>query len=91
MKAMKLYIGAGDVPLTQLYKEAGFRPVPISVVDILPGLQTGLIEAFNATPLAALAFQWFALAPHMADVIIENDGTVEEFQKKVLDEVASWL
>ncbi len=67
MKAMKLYIGAGDEPLTQLYKQAGFQPVPISIVDILPGLQTGLIDAFNATPLAALAFQWFALAPNMAD------------------------
>jgi TRAP-type C4-dicarboxylate transport system substrate-binding protein len=68
MKEMKLYIGAGDEPLTQLYKEAGFRPVPISIVDILPGLETGLIDAFNATPLAALAFQWFALAPNMADL-----------------------
>ncbi len=68
MKSMKLYVGAGDETLTQLYKEAGFRPVPISIVDILPGLQTGLIDAFNATPLAALAFQWFALAPHMADL-----------------------
>jgi TRAP-type C4-dicarboxylate transport system substrate-binding protein len=68
MKPMKLFIGAGDAPLTQLYKKAGFRPVPISVVDILPGLQTGLIDAFNATPLAALAFQWFALAPNMADL-----------------------
>ena len=67
MKSMKLFIGAGDEPLTQLYKKAGFRPVPISVVDILPGLQTGLIDAFNATPLAAVAFQWFALAPNMAD------------------------
>src|SRR4030065_635572 len=61
MKAMKLYIGAGDVPLTQLYKEAGFKPVPISVVDILPGLQTGLLAELNATPLAALGLQWFAL------------------------------
>ncbi len=68
VKAMKLYIGAGDVPLTQLYKEAGFRPVPISIVDILPSLQTGLIDAFNAVPMAALAFQWFALAPNMADL-----------------------
>ena len=30
--------------------------------------QTGLVEAFNAVPLAALAFQWFALAPNMADL-----------------------
>ncbi|MDX1814826.1 MAG: TRAP transporter substrate-binding protein DctP, partial [Thermodesulfobacteriota bacterium] len=58
MKAMKLYLGAGDAMLTQLYKEAGFRPVPISIVDMLPSLQTGLVEAFNAVPLAALAFQW---------------------------------
>lgn len=66
--AMKLYVGAGDEALTQLYKEAGFHPVPLSVVDILPGLQTGLIDAFNATPLAALAFQWFAFAPYMSDL-----------------------
>jgi TRAP-type transport system periplasmic protein len=68
VKAKKLFVGAGDVTLTQLYKEAGFRPVTLSVVDILPALQTGLIEAFDTTPLAALAFQWFALAPHMADL-----------------------
>ncbi|GAB4366439.1 MAG: TRAP transporter substrate-binding protein [Deltaproteobacteria bacterium] len=66
--AMKLYVGAGDDALTQLYKEAGFHPVPLSVVDILSGLQTGLIDAFNATPLAALAFQWFAFAPNMSDL-----------------------
>ncbi len=68
MKGMKLYLGAGDATLTQLYKEAGFRPVPISIVDMLPALQTGLVDAFNAVPLAALAFQWFALAPNMADL-----------------------
>ncbi|MGE5189366.1 MAG: TRAP transporter substrate-binding protein DctP [Gemmatimonadota bacterium] len=68
VKAMKLYVGAEDATLVQLYKETGFRPVSLSVVDILPGLQTGLIDAFDTTPLAALAFQWFALAPYMADL-----------------------
>lgn len=68
VKAMKLYVGAEDATLVQLYKETGFRPVSLSVVDILPGLQTGLINAFDTTPLAALAFQWFALAPYMADL-----------------------
>jgi len=66
--SMKLYVGAGDDALTQLYKVAGFHPVPLSLVDILSGLQTGLIDAFNATPLAALAFQWFAFAPNMSDL-----------------------
>jgi len=68
VKAMKMFAWAGDTNLIQLYKEAGFNPVPLSAIDILPGLQTGLINAFATTPLAALAFQWFGLAPHMADL-----------------------
>jgi TRAP-type C4-dicarboxylate transport system substrate-binding protein len=68
VKTMKLFVWGMDTTLIQLYKETGFRPVPLSAVDILPGLQTGLINAFDTTPLAALAFQWFGLAPHMADV-----------------------
>ena len=68
VKEMKLFVWSMDTNLIQLYKEAGFSPVPLSSVDILPGLQTGLINAFDTTPLAALAFQWFGLAPHMADL-----------------------
>lgn len=68
VKAMKLFVSSTDTTLIQLYKEAGFSPVPLSAVDILPGLQTGLIDAFDTTPLAALAFQWFGLAPYMADL-----------------------
>jgi len=68
VKAMKLFVWSGDTNLIQLYKETGFNPVPLSAIDILPGLQTGLINAFDTTPLAALAFQWFGLAPNMADL-----------------------
>lgn len=31
-----------------------------------------------------------SLAPHMAHVVIHNDGTIEEFQKKVLDAARDW-
>ncbi len=67
VKGMKLFVGAGDTSLVQLYKEAGFQPVSLSIVDILPGLQTNLVTSFSTTPLAALAFQWFGLAKNMAD------------------------
>jgi TRAP-type C4-dicarboxylate transport system substrate-binding protein len=68
VKSMKLYVGAGDSTLTQVYKEAGFQPVKLTTADILPGLQTGMINAFPSTPLAALAFQWYGLAPNMSDL-----------------------
>ena len=66
--ATKLFVGTDDSTVVQLYNETGFNPVQLSATDILPGLQTGLINAFAATPLAALAFQWFALAPNMTDL-----------------------
>ncbi|MBP2673217.1 MAG: putative dicarboxylate transporter-DctP subunit [Deltaproteobacteria bacterium] len=69
-KALKLFLSSsgGDPTLLQLYKETGFRPVPLAVTDLLPGLQTGMVNGYNATPLVSLAFQWFGLAPHMADL-----------------------
>ena len=67
-KELKLFQWSGDTNLVQLYKETGFHPVPLSTNDLLPSLQTGMVNGFSSTPLAALAFQWFGLAPHMADL-----------------------
>ena len=52
----------------ELLKQSGFQPLSLAVTDLLPSLQTGLVDAFAAPPAAALSFQWFALAPHMADL-----------------------
>ena len=39
--------------------------LPLSATELHTSLQSGLMNAFGAPPLAALSFQWFALAPHM--------------------------
>jgi len=67
-KALKLFQWSGDTKLLQLYKETGFHPVPLSTNDLLPGLQTGMVNGYSSTPLVSLAFQWFGLAPNMADL-----------------------
>lgn len=67
-KGLKLFMWGGDTNLLQLYKETGFHPVPLNTTDLLPSLQTGMVNGFSSTPLASLAFQWFGLAPNMADL-----------------------
>jgi len=69
-KRLKLFMSSsgGDPTLLELYKEVGFRPVSLSVNDLLPGLQTGMVNGYNATPLVSLAFQWFGSAPNMTDL-----------------------
>jgi len=67
MKKRKLFMWGSDTTYLELLKASGFNPVPLAITDLLPSLQTGLVDAFAAPPTAALAFQWFALAPHMTD------------------------
>ncbi len=68
LRKQKLFVWAGDVGSAEIYTAAKFNPVPLAVTDMLPGLQTGLINALDAPPLAALLNQWFGLAPNMIDV-----------------------
>ena len=69
LKPLRLFAWAGDDPAyVDAWKDAGYNPVPIPVTEILTGLQTGLINAFVAPPISALAFQWFGLAKNMTDL-----------------------
>jgi len=68
LRKNKLYIVAGDAEVESLYKSAGFNPVPLSSIDILPMLQTGVIDAVDVPPLFALTGQFFGLAKNMSDV-----------------------
>ncbi|MFQ5604212.1 MAG: TRAP transporter substrate-binding protein DctP [bacterium] len=64
----KLFVWSGDDRTVEIWKSAGFNVVPLSATDILPGLQTGMINAFNTTPIMALATQWFAFTEYMIDM-----------------------
>lgn len=68
LRSQKLFFWGSDPQYVELLKQSGFQPMPLAVTDLLPSLQTGLVDAFAAPPVAALSFQWFALAPHMADL-----------------------
>ena len=65
LKKLKMFSWAGDDTTLDLWKNAGFTVVQLASTDIMPGLQTGMINAFATTPVAALSFQWYSLAPNM--------------------------
>jgi TRAP-type C4-dicarboxylate transport system substrate-binding protein len=65
---LKPFVWEGDPAAVAMYKAAGLNPVVLSATDVLPSLQSGMIDSFPTTPLAALALQWFGVAPNMLDV-----------------------
>jgi TRAP-type C4-dicarboxylate transport system substrate-binding protein len=68
LKKLKIFCWAGDDQAVQMWKENGFQPIALAATDILPALQTGMIDALPSPPLAANLLQWFRQAPNMADI-----------------------
>ncbi len=67
-KKMKFFTWAGETEQQEIMKSLGYTPVPLETSDILPSIQTGMINAVPATPYFALASQVYTSAPHMLDI-----------------------
>ncbi len=72
LQQVKMWIWSGD-PLAELFfKSFKISPIPLSAPDVLTSLQTGIINAVYASPLACIALQWFTRVKYMADVPITH-------------------
>ncbi len=67
MAGQKLFAWAGDPKAEDAWRAAGFTPVVVSSTDMLPSLQTGLLDAFSNTPLSALGLRWYEQVHYMTD------------------------
>jgi TRAP-type C4-dicarboxylate transport system substrate-binding protein len=68
MKSAKLFAWEGDPDSVEAWKAGGFHPVVISSTDIVPSLQTGMIDAVALAPLYAFSSRIFERAKYMVDV-----------------------
>jgi TRAP-type C4-dicarboxylate transport system substrate-binding protein len=62
MYPQKLFAPSGDPLAEQAWRTAGFTPVVLSSVNMVPSLQTGMVDAFASTPLVALTLGWYTSA-----------------------------
>jgi TRAP-type C4-dicarboxylate transport system substrate-binding protein len=55
----KMWQWPDDLLIQAMFKAFDLSPVPLTLPEVLPSLQSGLIEACYGTPLGVLALQWF--------------------------------
>lgn len=67
LRQLKLFSWAGDAESVEVWRSAGFNPVPLPSTEIATALQTGLVEALGSPPQVAVISQFFANAPYMTD------------------------
>jgi TRAP-type C4-dicarboxylate transport system substrate-binding protein len=68
LKKAKVWIWE-DSPMSKaIFDEAGVKAIPLSIPDVLVGLQTGLVEVVYAPPTGAISLQWFTKVKYLTDV-----------------------
>ena len=67
-RQLKVWTPKGDRLAADVLKAFGIAPVPLSVVDVLTGLQTGLIDTITAPPVSVVALQWHTQIKYLVDV-----------------------
>jgi TRAP-type C4-dicarboxylate transport system substrate-binding protein len=68
LRKMKLFTSAGDPDTEKLYKDLGFQVVPLSLSDVIPSLQTGMINAVNLPPYYVSMTRAYDTVPYMTDI-----------------------
>ena len=83
MKGVKMWMWEGDQIAEAAFRALGIRPIPMSVVDVLTSLQTGLINGAYTSPLAALVLSWNTRVKYMmSGPLADASGAVVISKKK---------
>ncbi len=68
IKSTKMWVWDSDPVSKAVMAVAGVNAVELGVPDVLPGLQTGLIDAFTNSPYGAIALQWYSKAAFVTNL-----------------------
>jgi TRAP-type C4-dicarboxylate transport system substrate-binding protein len=68
LKKGKVWIWEESPMSKAIFDEAGVKAIPLSIPDVLVGLQTGLVDVVYVPPTAAISLQWFTRVKYLTDV-----------------------
>ncbi len=88
MSGVKMWMWEGDKVAEATFKALGISPIPLSVIDVLTSLQTGLINGAYTSPLAALVLQWHTRVKYMMDLPLADASGAVVITKKKFDELS---
>jgi len=87
LAGLKLWAWVDDALVKALFTQLGVNGVPLGVPDVLPSLQTGLINACYGSPLSTLALQWYTKVKYMTSMHISQAIGATVITKKEFDKL----
>ena len=65
LKKAKVWTWGGSPMAKAIFDEAKVTAIPLSIPDVLVGLQTGLVDVVYAPPAVAISLQWFTKVKYL--------------------------
>jgi TRAP-type C4-dicarboxylate transport system substrate-binding protein len=91
MKGVKMWMWEGDPIAEATFKSFEIQPIPLSVVDVLTSLQTGLINGAYISPLACVALQWNTRVKYMMNIPLADASGAVIVTKTMFDKIPADL
>jgi TRAP-type C4-dicarboxylate transport system substrate-binding protein len=78
----------GDPISAQLIQSFGISPIPLTLSDVLAGLQTGLVNGVAVPPLVALALQWHNQVKYVTNIPLVYIYSMFSMDKKAFASIS---
>ena len=87
MKGVKMWMWEGDPIAEATFSAFNIQPIPLSVIDVLTSLQTGLINGAYTSPLACIALQWNTRVKYMMNIPLADASGAVVISKAMYDKL----
>ena len=88
LERRKVWLPEGDSISALAMEALGLSPVALPVTDVLPGLQTGLLDVVAASPVAALVLQWHTKIKYVNDVPVSYSMGIFALDRRAFERIS---
>lgn len=82
LRKVKIWLWEGDPIAEAMFSALKVKPIPLSVMDVMTSLQTGMLNGVYGSPLSVIALQWFTRMKYVFSLPITNASGAAVISKK---------
>lgn len=87
LRQHKVWIPENDIQAAEALKAFKVTPIPLSLGDVLPSLQTGIIDTVASSPIGTLALQWHSQVKYITDLPLSYIVGVLAIDQKAFNKI----
>ena len=87
LRKHRVWIPENDIQSAETLKAFQVSPIPLSLADVLPSLQTGIIDTVASSPIGTLALQWHTQVKYLTDLPLSYIMGVLAIDQKAFNKI----